>query len=471
MAAGPVSGFVSLLGQSEPVIVAATPYGIEALLAAVFRSIIAGRGSSGPVRVGIAHPDELDAYRTGLLAEACRTAGIAADDIVLVAHGDAVQAAAAAGIPIYDPHAAAIGAALVAPQRKPVAFAPPSAASNAALGAGVAATAAVGAVVGDALSSSSAAAGSAAQAVGPVGSPLTSGPAGPSGVPLQPAAGPAGTPLQPTSGPAGTPLQPTSGPAGTTLQPPTAGPAGTPIAPGPALGTTGVSLASKLATKTKVLIVAGVVLIAGGVTAAVAGVGNSGSSSATTNAVAITTVLAPSDSATTGPTTAPGSTVTGQTTAEPSAAGPSAAGAACTIGRWTFTAESALAFWNNVGAAEGATFSATSVTGDFTITVDESALWTVAFNNWTVNFSGDLPTQLIWTGADTAKGDFGDDGTFAYSDLNTNSTLSVRSDGFSISVPSQPDVLQGGGQYVCGADSLTLAFDGNPEPYLLTRQA
>jgi hypothetical protein len=238
-----VRDFVARLGDSAPVMVGTTPYGAEALVAKLVGTVLdtaRARHGGDPLAVVMVHDDGLDQYRTGLLAEAARLAGVTPAATVLVSRSEATTGGAAA----------AAGAAKAGWARVPDPIAPAAAGGIGALGvAGGAAAAATGvgaaALIADggAATASAAApaiagpAGAPIAPAGPAGTPLT--PAGPSGTPLQPA-GPSGTPLQP-AGPTGTPIQPAAGPGGTPLQPPATGPAGTPLQP-PAAGPGGTPL-------------------------------------------------------------------------------------------------------------------------------------------------------------------------------------------------------------------------------------
>jgi len=218
------TGFVNALGGSEPIIVAGTPYGAEALVAALLATVIqqsAPSPGSTPDAFAIVHDDDLDPFRVSLLVEAARLAGVPADRTVLVPRTDAI-----AGADDGDP---ASGAAAIALATLPDDDQP---AGGAALAAGAAGLAAGGVIGVAATLGSDSTATAVAPTIGPAGTPLT-GPTGttltgPAGTPIT---GPAGTPITgpagtPITGPAGTPI---TGPAGTTLT----GPAGTPITTGP----------------------------------------------------------------------------------------------------------------------------------------------------------------------------------------------------------------------------------------------
>lgn len=200
------SGFLGRLGASEPVIVGTTPYGVEALLAAVLDEVIRVNVTElgdTPVALGLVHDDGLDRFHCSLLVEAARVAGVSPDHVVLVPRSAALAAAAEIDARVGTPSGAAGGAAAAAAaladedEKRTGMVAP--------IGAGLAgavAAAVVGARVLDAGTATASVAG-----VGPAGVALTAGPQG-SGI----AGGPTGTPL---TGPAGRPIA--DGPQGSPL--------------------------------------------------------------------------------------------------------------------------------------------------------------------------------------------------------------------------------------------------------------
>ena len=224
--------FVDSLGQSEPVIVGQTPYGVEALIACLISAAVAtNEAATGapPDAVGLVHPDGMDEFRLSLLSEAARIAGLPAEHTIVMSRSDArahtpdgpagagAATAAWAGIPV-TPIAGAAGTA--------------AAAAGAATAAGLTAAA-----VHLSADSTASAAGATA---GPAGTSIAGTPTGPAGTSIGTTTGPAGTPIGSagtTTGPAGTPIGATGAtgtpitPAGPTGAPitPTAGPAGTPL--------------------------------------------------------------------------------------------------------------------------------------------------------------------------------------------------------------------------------------------------
>lgn len=199
------SGFIDRLGSSDPIIVGTTPYGPEALLAAVLDEVVrisTTELGDTPAAIGVVH-DDWDLFRCSLLVEAARVAGVPPDRVVLVPRAAATTAAAEVGAPDGTPAIAAAGGAAIAAatlsderSRR--------AGGAAAIGTGLAGAVAASTIGARVLDAGTATAVGAA--AGPAGVPLSSGPTG------APAAGPAGAPL---TGPAGQPLE--GGPTGEPL--------------------------------------------------------------------------------------------------------------------------------------------------------------------------------------------------------------------------------------------------------------
>jgi actin-like ATPase involved in cell morphogenesis len=79
--------FKRRLGDPVPVIVGTTPYGAEALMAHLLRSIVeqvTEREGSAPDVVVLTHPANYSEYKTGLLREAARLAALDLDRVLLV---------------------------------------------------------------------------------------------------------------------------------------------------------------------------------------------------------------------------------------------------------------------------------------------------------------------------------------------------------------------------------------------------
>jgi hypothetical protein len=230
------TGFADRLGDVTPVMLAGIPYGIEALVGHVMASILRAvhrQQGEWPHLLALAHTDELDEYRRGLLAEAARLAGVPLASVALVARSRAVAAFGASGV--VAP--AAIGIAVGATLADRDMTAPPPAGST--LG-GVATAGAVGGALGGvgAATIGAAAAGDAASLAAPAayaGTPLATGTAF-GGTPLAGTGGAyGGTPLAAPGGAyGGTPLSaPGTGYGGTPLSSPGTGYGGTPVsAPG-----------------------------------------------------------------------------------------------------------------------------------------------------------------------------------------------------------------------------------------------
>ena len=88
--------FKRRLGDPVPLIVGGTPYGAEALMAHLLRSIIgqvSEREGSAPSVVVLTHPANYSEYKKGLLREAVRLAGLDLDRLVLVTEPEAAAIA------------------------------------------------------------------------------------------------------------------------------------------------------------------------------------------------------------------------------------------------------------------------------------------------------------------------------------------------------------------------------------------
>lgn len=113
-----VTGFIARLGESEPMILAGTPYGVEALVGRLIDDSLEQARmaqSDGPLAVVLVHDDGLDQFRAGLLVEAARLAGISPSDIVLAPRGQVVA---------LDPDPA-VGAAMMAHRKLSAALSTP----------------------------------------------------------------------------------------------------------------------------------------------------------------------------------------------------------------------------------------------------------------------------------------------------------------------------------------------------------
>ncbi len=272
------TGFFERLGDVAPVVVGGTPYGVEALIGRVLNAVLdATLASQGvaPAVVALSHPDEMDEYRTGLLAEAARLAGIPMSQLRLVSHTQARANLATSGVEVAARLGIAAGAALTArSSRAEVPAVPTSAPGGSTLGrVGIAAgSAAAGGGVGVVGVSSI----GGAEAVTPVASSATASagagyagtPAGASGVgytgmPLPaPGTGYGGVPVDgPIGGYAGTALPTPSvggGYVGTPLPTPSVGGAGVPPAGGPSVVPRARPLPVVLAVVASVVVVVGV---------------------------------------------------------------------------------------------------------------------------------------------------------------------------------------------------------------------
>lgn len=233
-----VTGFVSSLGSSEPVMVSGTPYGVEALIACVLATAVEASAvavGAQPDVVALVHDDDLDAYVVSLLNEAARVAGIPSDRLLLV------------------PRSAAGESAAVGASQLGFASLPESQVESSGRVGGIAAATgglAFGATVG-----SLGAAGVAGAAVlgAELGGAAVTSVAGPSGT----SAGPAGS----SAGPGGS----TIGPTGTTIGPVSAGGAAGPAGSGAIVaGRSWVPMAIAGAAVVVVAVAAVAVVFAGG---------------------------------------------------------------------------------------------------------------------------------------------------------------------------------------------------------------
>ena len=84
------SGFRDLLGQPEPMLLGGSPFGVEALIAQVLRSVVdtvASDVGEWPVRIAVAHPDDWGDYHLDLLWQAAAMAEVG--DVVLLTDSEA----------------------------------------------------------------------------------------------------------------------------------------------------------------------------------------------------------------------------------------------------------------------------------------------------------------------------------------------------------------------------------------------
>ena len=232
--------FMGRMGQSEPLMVGSTPFGAESLVGHVLATVLAAaRDLHGgePSAVVLVHDDGLDQYRTELLGEAARLAGVPTTAISVASRSEALAAGGGA-----------VGAAALGWQRTPDPEVPGSN-TAATVAGGAAAGGAVGGALAAALGGGSGVAEALGSAAGPMGTPLSaaaapgtplgaapgaplSAPGAAPGAPLSAPGAAPGTPLTPGGAAPGTPLTPPAGAApGSPL--PTGGAApGTPITPG-----------------------------------------------------------------------------------------------------------------------------------------------------------------------------------------------------------------------------------------------
>ena len=84
------SGFRDRLGQPEPVLLGGSPFGVEALIAQVLRSVVdtvASDVGDWPVRIAVAHPDEWSDYHLDLLWQSAAMAEVG--EVVLLTESEA----------------------------------------------------------------------------------------------------------------------------------------------------------------------------------------------------------------------------------------------------------------------------------------------------------------------------------------------------------------------------------------------
>ena len=492
--------FARRLGDTEPIMIAGTPYGIESLVARLISSVVSGASrqlDGAPSSIALLHDDGLDDYRSGLLVEAARLAGIPLDAIALVKRSEARTAVASVGETTPGGLGIAAGAARIGLARRPDVVVPDvTAVGGAGLGAAAGGAAAVagGAVLGvTAFGGEAIAAGPVAAGVaglGPTGSPLAMPTVGPAGTPISPSAGPAGTPISPSAGPAGTPISPSAGPAGTPISP-SAGPAGPPISPsaGPAgpAGTPLETIVKETAAATakrsyRKPIIAGAMVAVG----AIVGVGVLAAGNDDPEPVPEVSVLVIDESSTQSGSdsglsdSAPVVTTAASTATEtPTTTAPAgtAIGVACTAGTWTMDNDSFAAMWLAVAGAAGGGVTLDSVDGAVIVEVGADGVWTSTYSDWGFTASADDFTMtLSITGDDRSTGTFSDDGSFTFveSSLNTVVTMTASAGGVNVPIPPQADTqsaFRGSGTFVCDGDSMTVNVDDNPGPIVMNRTA
>lgn len=472
-ATGLTSGFVERLGDPAPVMIDGTPYGVESLVGVLVSTILrvtsADHGEP-PLAVAFAHVDGLDDYRTGLLIEATRLAGVPVADVALVSHSEALAALRAAGIDVAPELQIATGAALVERARRAEAAAASSEPPTGTLGivAGGAAAAggvALGAsVLGDATSAAPTAAAGAAY----TGTPMTPTGAAYSGTPLTSSgAAYGGTPLTTSgAGYTGTPIA-TSGAAyeGTSLTPDDSG-----KRPG------------KLRPRRLPIIAGAVAVVAIAAGAAIAMSSNDDpSASPATTPIAVATTP-PADTATTP--VAPATTV--------------ASPANCATGTWTVPNESVEtifeahyliyenAFAQSVGAGPETFRSFSQVqpgaaSGSVHADIAADGTWTITYDEWTMFFTDPVSADRVdeddhsLSGVETAHTEIGDDDSIVFTPISSSGSglfhSIFRFHGEEIESFSLAAAFTGEGTITCSGDQMTLQLDSLPSPLLLDRSA
>ncbi len=470
-----VADFAGRLGAVEPVMLAGTPYGIEALvghlLASILREVHRTQGE-WPELLALAHVDELDEYRRGLLAEGARLAGVPLTSVVLVAASRAAIAFEASGVTAPPVLGIAVGATLA---DRDMTVPPPLG----GLARGAVAGAAGGAVGGvGAAAIGAGAAGDAALTAGAYGgTPLATGTAY-GGTPLTGSgAGYGGTPLSaPGGGYGGTPLTP-SGPGygGTPLDPPDAA-AGH--------GTSGGGQAKRLRGLRRLRprrfpIVAGAtaataLAVAAGTLALRDDPAPDASVGVSTTAAVTLPVIVTRPAVTTPPTaleTVP--PLTAVATEEPTTAPTTApTPSQCAVGDWQMRAD---AFAANI-AAQGDSngLEIVSVTGDAGAVISADGRFLFTYRQLTVTArapEGDAVVSITFDGTVDSVARFTDDGSVSITTSAVNGTLttSVTAGGVTQAPTTTPldDQFTGATTYTCDGDLLEFQSvnAGGPIPF------
>ena len=459
------AGFVERLGDPTPVMISGTPYGVEALIGQLVSSILrASRTEFGasPDAVVFAHADGVDEYRTGLLTEAARLAGVPLADIATVSHSDAMSALNAARLDVADDLQIATGAALVVRDRRAEAAAvapdPSTGIGTSGVIVGGAAATAGGAVLGASmLGDATAAAPGTTAGVGYTGTPLTA-----------PGTGYTGTPLTtPGTGYTGTPL--------TTAD-------ADPVAPGSA----------KVRSRRLPLIIAAVAVVVVGAGTAIALTNSSDSSSApaTTSPLVIDTIAATNPTDTTDTTDTTGTIAATDPTFDPAVAAPPTTApdtsATCAIGTWTIQNDSIETIFEQVATAYWSTF---NVALDFTglvagqsaggaqLDIAADGTWTLTYGNWATTLAGPAGSIINYDhslgGVEVSQATLGDDGSITFSSISTatRATLLTYADGRQAEIDqfAAPAALTGTGSFICSGNQLSLQLDASPKPIVMDR--
>ena len=483
------AGFVERLGDPTPVMISGTPYGVEALIGQLVSSILrASRTEFGasPDAVVFAHADGVGEYRTGLLTEAARLAGVPLTLIATVSHSDALSALNAAGLEVADELQIATGAALVVRDRRAEAAAvapdPSTGIGTSGVIAGGAAATAGGAVFGaSVLGDATAAAPGTTAGVGYTGTPLTAPGTGYTGTPLTtPGTGYTGTPLNPPgTGYEGKPLNPPgSGYEGTPLTTADADP----VAPGSA----------KVRSRRLPLIIAAVAVVVVGAGTAIALTNSSDSSSApaTTSPLVIDTIAATNPTDTTDTTDTTGTIAATDPTFDPAVAAPPTTApdtsATCAIGTWTIQNDSIETIFEQVATAYWSTF---NVALDFTglvagqsaggaqLDIAADGTWTLTYGNWATTLAGPAGSIINYDhslgGVEVSQATLGDDGSITFSSISTatRATLLTYADGRQAEIDqfAAPAALTGTGSFICSGNQLSLQLDASPKPIVMDR--
>lgn len=458
--------FAGRLGAVEPVMLAGTPYGIEALvghlLASVLRAVHRQQGE-WPELLALAHVDELDEYRRGLLAEGARLAGVPLTSVVLVAASRAAAAFEQSGVSAPAALGAAAGATLAdrdMTRPPPVGGAAGGTIAGAVGGTigGVGATAAVAGAAGDATVAAGAYSGTPlATGTAYTGTPLAGSGAGYGGTPLaSPGGAYGGTPLTPSgTGYGGTPLDP---PEFTAAHRTSDGAQHAKRLRGlRRLGPRRFPIVAGATAATALAVAAGAFALRDDEPAPDAAVVVATTVSATVPVLVTQPIV-------TSPPTAPPTTVPAT---EPPTTVPTPS--QCAIGNWQVRAD---AFAANI-AAQGDSngLQIESVTGDASAVVSADGHFVFTYHQLTVTArapEGDVLVSITFDGTIDSLATFTDDGsvTITTSTVNGTLTTSVTAGGVAQAPSTTPlgDEFTGSTTYTCAGDVLEFQAvnDGGP---------
>ncbi len=442
-----IIGFADRLGEATPVMVGGTPYGIESLIGHLVAAVVAAAielHGVEPDAVALAHVDGLDDYRSGLLTEAARLAGVPIAKIIRVSYTDARRALTSPAIDTGIDLELACGAAF------------------AALGAAAVSETATAAFA----TAPATVAGSAFP-----GTPM----------PMPGAA-------YPNAAYPGTPLPaPSVAYPGMPLATPGSGYSGTPLTMSPNELPASTGLLNKARPRWVPLVVgaATVALVAASTAIAMRddGEGASRPTPSTVNVVNSVITSAPTPVTTQPVTTQPVTTVDSTTstalattTVIPTTTTTTTltqSSAECIDGHWTIRNDG---YWASVAAAAtalGANMEVVEVSGLSIIAIGADGTFTqtfVDFEETSRDAASGFAVSTVLHGVATARVDIGD-GTLALSGVVGDGTINVIANG--VAMPAQPlviaDVADPTATFTCSDDQLELQYDYLPMPFELDR--